>query len=82
VRSYELKRAACQVLEDLTPDARAAVVDVIAEMMDDRVPLVGPKDFAVRHGPNIMGRAVPGTDLGVCYVPAGDHGFVVDIIRQ
>lgn len=82
MRTYELTGAARDVLRTLGPDARRAVAAVIAELMDDHVPLVGPNDFSVTRGSQIMGRAVPGADLVVCYVPAGNHLFVVDITRR
>lgn len=67
----------------LGPDARRAVAAVIAEMMDEHVPRVGPKDVAVTRGSSqIMGRVVPDAGLEVHYVPAGNHVFVVDIARH
>ena len=71
-----------RALERTGPDLRRAVVDVIAEMLDEDVPLVRPGDFSVTRGPQIMARPVPGTDLAVHYVPAGVHVFVVDIVRH
>jgi hypothetical protein len=54
---------------------------VIAELIDDTVPLVRPGDVAIVHGASIMGRRVPGTDLLVCYVPAGEDVFLVNVQR-
>ena len=63
-----------------SPD-RPALMQVLRELMDERVPLVGPGDRALRHGSTIMGRPVPGSALLVCYVPAGDELFLVNVIR-
>jgi hypothetical protein len=82
VRRYELRSAARSGFHLLDGAERAAVSAVIAGMMDERVPLVGAHDFAITHGSSIMGRAVPGTNLVVCYVPAGDEVFVVNIRRR
>jgi hypothetical protein len=82
VRSYELMPDARRAFERVGPDLRRAVVDVIAEMLDEDVPLVRPGDFSVTRGPQIMARPVRGTDLAVYYLPAGVHVFVVDVVRQ
>lgn len=82
MRRYELRGAARSAFNLLDGAQRAAVSTVIAEMMDEGVPLVGPGDFAIVHGSSIMGRAVSETDLVICYVPAGDDVFVVNIRRR
>ena len=79
VRSYELMPDARHALRDLGPELGRRAAAVIAEMMDDSVPLVRPGDFSVTRGPQIMARPVPGTNLAVHYVPAGLHVFVVDV---
>jgi hypothetical protein len=56
------------------------VIDVLRNLADERVPLVGPGDHAVPHGPTLVGRAVPGTSLVICYIPAGDNVIVVDLL--
>jgi hypothetical protein len=71
-----------EAFKALAPEARRAVAAVVAELLDDRVPLVGKDDEVVLHGPNIIGRRVPGTDLVIGYVPAGEHVFVVNAIRR
>jgi hypothetical protein len=55
---------------------------VLRELMDDRVPLVGPDDRAVTHGASLMGRPVLGTDLLVCYHPAGPEVHVINVVRR
>jgi hypothetical protein len=65
----------------LTPEEARAVAAVIAELMDDRIPLVRPGDLTVDLGMQVMGRRVPGTGLVVCYVPGGDMVGVVNIRR-
>lgn len=68
----------------LAPRGTAAydgVVRVLRTLADESVSLVGPEDRAVPHGITIMGRPVPGTDLVVCYVPAGTDVSVVDLVR-
>jgi hypothetical protein len=50
--------------------------------MDERMPLVAPDDRAVTHGASVMGRPVPGTDLLVCYVPAGPDVHVITVVRR
>jgi hypothetical protein len=82
VRVCELRPPARGAFQLLGPAERKAVSAVIAEMMDERVPLVGPSDAAVTHGSSIMGRRVRGTSLVVYYVPAGDGFFVVNVIRR
>lgn len=63
MRRYELTRKYHAAFTSLGPVERASASAVIAELMDDHVPLVGPDDFSVAHGLAIMGRWVPGTDL-------------------
>jgi hypothetical protein len=47
VRSYDLREGARYVYQTLDP-VRRAVAAVIAAMLDERVPLVGPTDFSSR----------------------------------
>jgi hypothetical protein len=84
VRDLVLMTKARAAFDALAPSgaSRRALAGVIAELADDRVPLVRPDDISLSHGPAIMGRRVPGTDLVVGYVPAGEHVFVVNIRRQ
>ena len=64
-----------------TPE-REALERVIYSLMDERVPLVGPEDRAIEHGSSVMGRLVPGTDLVVCFVPAGPEVYVINLVRR
>ena len=57
-----------------------AVVGVLRDLADERVPLVRSGDHAVPHAPTLMGRPVLGTGLVVCYIPAGDDVIVVDLL--
>jgi hypothetical protein len=57
-----------------------SVIGVLRDLADRRVHLVGPSDYAVPHGPTLVGRPVPGTGLVVCYIPAGDDVIVVDLL--
>jgi hypothetical protein len=82
VRSYELTGNYRRAYGLLVAAERVAVSAVVAEFLDDRVPLVRPDDVSVLHGASIMGRRVPGTDLVVCYVPAGEQVFVVNLRRH
>jgi hypothetical protein len=82
VRSYELTGNFRTAYGLLAAAERVAVSAVVAELMDDHVPLVRPDDFSVLHGASIMGRGVPGTDLVVCYVPGGEQVFVVNLRRR
>jgi len=83
VRLVKLSANAYAAFNALAPEGapRKALAAVLAEMMDERVPLVKEGDFATVHGASIMARPVPSTDLAVCYVPAGDDVFVVNIKR-
>ncbi len=81
MRRYELSRGYRTAFGLLGAAERAAVSALVAEFMDDAVPLVRAGDVSVTHGLPIMGRRAPGTDLIVCYVPAGDQVFVVNIRR-
>lgn len=60
--------------------AHDGVIAVLRELSDERVPLVGQADFAVPHGPTLLGRPVLGTGLVVCYIPAGNDVIVVDLL--
>jgi hypothetical protein len=71
-----------RALRDLGPELGRRAAAVIAEMMDETVPLVRPGDFSVTRGPQIMARHVPGTNLAVHYVPAGVHVFIVDVVHH
>ncbi|MFT3774906.1 MAG: hypothetical protein QM820_56890 [Minicystis sp.] len=85
MRVLHLKDTARDAIHALAPrgtDARAAVMRVLRELMDERIPLVGPEDRSVVHGPFIMGRAVPGAQLIICYVPGRNEVFVVNLIRR
>jgi hypothetical protein len=55
---------------------------VLRDLTDDRVPLVGPDDRAITHGASVMGRPVPGTELLVCYIPAGPDVYVIGVVRR
>lgn len=82
MRVLHLRDVARDAIHALAPRGtpeRAAVMAVIRSLMDDRIPLVGPEDRSIVHGPFIMGRRVPGTALLVCYVPAGNEVFVVNV---
>jgi hypothetical protein len=81
VRDRELSPLAKAAWQRLDPREARAVAAVIAEMLDERVPLVRDGDFAAPHGASIVARPVEGTDLAVYYVPAGDVVFVVNIVR-
>ena len=84
MRDLILMEKAHSAFDALAPSGapRKALAGVIAELMDDGVPLVRPGDLSVLHGSAIMGRPVPGTDLVVCYVPGGEQVFVVNIRRH
>jgi hypothetical protein len=84
VRDLILTEKAHTAFDTLAPSGapRTALAAVIAELMDNRVPLVRSDDLSVTHGSTIMGRRVPGTDLVVYYVPAGEQVFVVNIRRH
>jgi hypothetical protein len=56
VRSYELMPDARRALRDLGPELGRRAAAVIAEMMDETVPLVRPGDFSVTRGPQVEGR--------------------------
>lgn len=64
-----------------TPE-HEALTGVLRSLVDESVPLVGPHDRSVPHGPLLMGRPVPGTDLVVCYVPAGNEVTLVNLVRD
>lgn len=81
MRAWNLTGTALPGFDGLEAGERAAVAAVIAEMVDERVPLVRPDDRSVAHGSSIMGRVVPGTELVLCYIPAGPEFFVVNIRR-
>jgi hypothetical protein len=81
VRLWHLSAPAKAAAESLSPREREAVSAAINAMTDERVPLVGPEDRSVKHGSSIMGRAVPGTDLVICYIPTGPEFFVVNVRR-
>jgi hypothetical protein len=59
-----------------------AVRAILVELMDDRVPLVRADDQSIALPMAVLGRAVPGTDLLVVFMPAGDVVAVIDIRRQ
>lgn len=82
MRALVLTDRAHGAFDTLAPSGapRKALARVIAELMDDRVALVRSTDLSVTHGSTIVGRRVPGTDLVVCYVPAGDQVFVVNVL--
>jgi hypothetical protein len=84
VRDLVLRERAHAAFDTLAPSGapRKALAGVLAELMDERVPLVRFDDLAVIHGSTIVGRHVPGTDLVVYYVPAGEQVFVVNIRRH
>jgi hypothetical protein len=75
----DVARAAIQKLDRAEA---MRVADVIAELMDEAVPLVREGDISVVHGSSIVGRRVPTTDLAICYVSAGDTFFVVNVLRR
>lgn len=50
--------------------------------MDARLPLPGPEDRAVDLPPSVVGRPVPGTNLVLCYIPAGNEVYVLAIMRS
>jgi hypothetical protein len=43
---------------------------------------VRAEDCSVADGSSIMGRAVPGTDLILCFIPLGDEVFLVNVRRN
>jgi hypothetical protein len=46
-----------------------AVLAVLRELADDRVPLVGPQDRTIAIPMSVPARPVPSTDLWVLYTP-------------
>jgi len=58
-----------------------AVARALRELSEDRV-LPGPSDEPVDLPPFVVGRAVPGTDLLVCYFPAGEEVYVLALHRR
>jgi hypothetical protein len=82
VRAYVLTTKGRLALDAVRPEERPAVARTFASLLDPRVPLVRPgQDVSITHGSAIMGRAVPGTKLVLCYVPFGEVFYLVNITR-
>ena len=81
VRRYELTEGYRRAYALLSQVERERVAAVVAEFMDESVPLVRPDDLSVTQGSAIMGRRVRGSDLVVRYIPAGNDVFMVNIAR-
>ena len=82
MRALHLSRKARDSYALLGATEREAVEAILFSLMDERQPLVGPTDHAVTHGAAVMGRPVPGSDLVLCYVPAGPEVHVVGLARR
>jgi hypothetical protein len=81
VRDVYLRDRALVAYDALAEAEREALELALFRLMDEDIPLVGSDDRAVPYGPNVMGRPIPGTDLLVCYIPAGTALYVIDVVR-
>lgn len=74
-------RDAQPVLAPRGTAAWQAVAAVLRALSDDHV-LPASTDHPVDLPPFVVGRPVPGTDLLVCYFPAGDEVYVLALLRR
>lgn len=84
MRVLHLKRRFLVTRDLLAPAGTAdasALARVLADLMEERLPLVGPGDRSMDLPPCVVGRPVPGTDLVLCYIPAGEDVFAIALVR-
>jgi hypothetical protein len=85
LRVLDLRRRFYQTKSQLAPPGtptHLAVIRVLRELADERAPLPGPQDHAVDLPPSVVGRPVPGTDLVICYIPAGNEVYVIAVLKR
>ena len=58
-----------------------AIVRALRELADPRLELPRHGDRSMDLPPSVLGRPVKGTDLTLCYLPAGEDVFVIALVR-